>query len=177
MTPKFVLEPATLSDSSGEELTRRQPPGAAPRMDSVHVGRLVRFDEDGAAIVDYSANPFLNPLRARSCVELSPGDVGCEVVLWFEAGDFAKPLVMGCVRTTAGAISPPSRDVEIDVESIIATLPSDDVRVSAVRSLTLRCGKASITLTREGRVVLNGSYVETRASGTNRIQGGSVRIN
>ena len=36
---------------------------------------------------------------------------------------------------------------------------------------------ASITLRRNGRLVVRGAYVETRAEGVNRIKGGSVKIN
>ena len=41
----------------------------------------------------------------------------------------------------------------------------------------LRCGKASITLTREGKVLIKGAYLSSRSSGVNRIKGGSVQIN
>lgn len=43
--------------------------------------------------------------------------------------------------------------------------------------VVLRCGSASLTLRRNGRVVLRGDYVESRSKGTNRIKGGSVLIN
>ena len=34
-----------------------------------------------------------------------------------------------------------------------------------------------MTLRANGKVVIRGAYVETRARGTNRIKGGSVQIN
>ena len=43
--------------------------------------------------------------------------------------------------------------------------------------VTLKCGAASITLRRDGKVILRGAYVETTAKGVNRIRGGSVKIN
>jgi len=49
--------------------------------------------------------------------------------------------------------------------------------VEAADELVLRCGQASIVLRRNGRVVIRGTYVETRAKGVNRIKGGSVLIN
>ena len=51
------------------------------------------------------------------------------------------------------------------------------VRLTAQEEIVLQCGDSSITLKRNGRVVIRGSYVETHASGTNRIKGGNVRIN
>ncbi|MGC3999325.1 MAG: hypothetical protein QM767_18545 [Anaeromyxobacter sp.] len=43
--------------------------------------------------------------------------------------------------------------------------------------VVLRCGKASITLRRNGRIVLRGVQVETSASGLQRIKGGRIEIN
>jgi uncharacterized protein (DUF2345 family) len=58
-------------------------------------------------------------------------------------------------------------------------LDSDGQRmlVSAKKELTLRCGKASITLTEAGKVLIQGSYVSSRSTGVNRIKGGSVQLN
>ncbi|WP_257792523.1 hypothetical protein [Myxococcus xanthus] len=41
----------------------------------------------------------------------------------------------------------------------------------------LRCGEATITLRRNGKVVIRGVQVETHATGTNRIKGASVKVN
>jgi hypothetical protein len=43
--------------------------------------------------------------------------------------------------------------------------------------LVLRCGKARITLTRAGKVLVEGTYISSRSSGVNRIRGGSVHLN
>jgi hypothetical protein len=49
--------------------------------------------------------------------------------------------------------------------------------VTAKEQLVLRCGKASITLTKAGKVLVQGTYVSNRSSGVMRIKGGSVQIN
>ena len=51
------------------------------------------------------------------------------------------------------------------------------VRICARDEVVIACGQASITLRRNGRVVIRGTHVETRAAGTNRIRGGQVRVN
>ena len=48
---------------------------------------------------------------------------------------------------------------------------------TAESEIVLRCGEASITLTRAGKVLIRGTYLLSRSSGVNRIKGGSVQIN
>ncbi|NOJ78715.1 DUF6484 domain-containing protein [Myxococcus xanthus] len=53
-----------------------------------------------------------------------------------------------------------------------------DIQVIQSReSLVLRCGRARLTLLRNGRILLEGTYVETCAEGVVRLQGGSIQIN
>jgi hypothetical protein len=59
-------------------------------------------------------------------------------------------------------------EIEADAERLI---------VSAKDQLVLRCGKASITLTKAGKVLIQGTYLSNQSSGVNRIKGGSVQIN
>ena len=51
------------------------------------------------------------------------------------------------------------------------------VTFDAREEIVLRCGKASITLTRAGKVLIRGTYLLNRSSGVNRIKGGSVQLN
>ena len=41
----------------------------------------------------------------------------------------------------------------------------------------LQCGRASLVLTRAGKVLVRGAYVSLRSSGMQRITGASVQIN
>jgi hypothetical protein len=66
---------------------------------------------------------------------------------------------------------------EDKLEPVEVLLDGKRVVIDARDEIVLRCGKASITLRRNGRIVIRGTYVETRAEGVNRIQGGSVQIN
>ena len=51
------------------------------------------------------------------------------------------------------------------------------VEINAEQEIVLRCGEASITLTRAGKILIRGEYVLSRSTGVNRIQGGAVEIN
>jgi hypothetical protein len=138
----------------------------------VVVGTLVAIESDGGIpLVLYSGRRDRAAVRARSVVDLHAAHIGKEVVLMFEGGDFARPIVMGVLR---GAFGWPLDDrpaqVEVDADG-------ERLVVSAKDQLVLRCGEASITLTRAGKVLIRGNYVSTRSAGVHRIKGGSVQIN
>jgi hypothetical protein len=59
-------------------------------------------------------------------------------------------------------------ELEIDREKI---------ELRAARQVVLRCGSASITLRRDGKIVLRGTDILSRSTGLNRIKGGAVQIN
>lgn len=52
-----------------------------------------------------------------------------------------------------------------------------EIVIEAGEELTLKCGEASIRITRDGKVVIRGEHILSRAKGTQRIKGGSVAIN
>ena len=58
-----------------------------------------------------------------------------------------------------------------------AVVDGRTVRLRGEEEITLRCGKASITLTKAGKVLIRGEYVLTHAGGVNRVRGGTVEIN
>ena len=64
-------------------------------------------------------------------------------------------------------------------EEQLVDAPVDGKRViiEGQDEIILRCGQASITLRRNGRVVIKGIHLESHASGTHRIKGGSVQVN
>jgi hypothetical protein len=64
-----------------------------------------------------------------------------------------------------------------EAQIIEADIDGRRVRIVAKDEIVLECGNASITLRRNGRIVIKGTYVETCSEGTNRIKGGQVRIN
>jgi hypothetical protein len=73
--------------------------------------------------------------------------------------------------------APVSRTAAQEPQVIEADIDGRRVRIVARDEIVLECGEASITLRRNGRIVIKGTYVETCSEGTNRIKGGQVRIN
>ena len=64
-----------------------------------------------------------------------------------------------------------------DVKNLDVMVDDKRIEIEGQDEVVLRCGKASITLRRNGRVIIRGTYVESRSTGTNRIKGGAVLIN
>lgn len=130
----------------------------------VVVGTLVALYDDAAWVrVDAHAAPA----RARSAVELADEDVDREVVIAFDAGDPQRPLILGRVLTSPTA--PRS--------AVMAHADGERLVLSARERIVLECGSASITLTRAGKVLIRGHYVQSRATGVNSLKGGSVELN
>lgn len=139
---------------------------------SAVIGELIGFKDEGRTpLVIYPGQPGFAALAARSVVDLHGPHVGHEVVLTFDRTDPMKPIVIGVLRAGEGwPLAGPPGQVQVDADG-------ERLIVSAKEQLVLRCGKARITLTRAGKVLIEGTYVLTRSSGANRIKGGTVQIN
>ena len=142
------------------------------------LGRIADVDAAGAVSVEIPGTPGAR--AARLAVPLSPDELlaaretGASAVLVFENGDPALPIIVGLVQTTAPAraLTPLAAP-----QVIKADVDGRRVRITAQDEIVLECGSASITLRRNGRVVVRGTYIESYSDGTNRIKGGQVRIN
>lgn len=155
-----------MADADVIELELNRPTASArPK-----VGWIVALTADGELLVDFEGNPG-EPIPARTTVALADSAVKTAVetrqgvVLLFEDDRIDLPIVMGLLTAPR---SPEVVPVEVDGQR---------TEIEAKDEIVLRCGKASITLRRNGRVTIRGAWVETRASVVNRIRGGSVQIN
>ena len=152
------------------------PPGLVPW--GATVGALIRWDAARGPLVDYAGNPEGQPVYARALLQVDPADPAPgapgEVLLAFADGDLGRPIVVGVLRPPAPA---PGVDVQTPAVPAEALVDGRRVVLEAKDEIVLRCGEASITLRRNGRVVIRGAYVETAAKGVNRVKGGSVKIN
>lgn len=139
---------------------------------SVVTGELIAITDEGRTpLVLFAGQQGSAAVRARTVVDLHGPHIGQQVVLMFEGGDASRPIVMGVLRQAEGwPLADPPAQVEVDANG-------ERMIVSAREQLVLRCGKASVTLTRAGKVLIQGSYVLSRSTGVNRVKGGAVQIN
>lgn len=135
----------------------------------VCLGRLVRWDEHGPLVeLEGSAAPVR--ARVMGSGPRPRGQVpsaGQEIVLLIDPRPGRPPILLGLLH-------PMGADPAAQLE---ARIDGRRVELEAQDEVVLRCGEASITLRRNGRIVISGIQVETKARGLNRIKGGSVAIN
>ena len=161
-------------------LERAKPEPSVPQ--GATLGWLVRVDEDGIW-VDTEDNPS-GPLLSLSVVALSRGELDAAIsdrrdaVLLFVVGT-GQPVLLGLrqPRPELEAELPSATRSATRSEDLAATVDGNRVHLEGKDEVVLRCGKASITMRRNGRIVIRGVQVESRATGRNRIKGGAVLIN
>jgi hypothetical protein len=158
------------------------------------LGRLVAGSTAArplVAVVGQSdARPAISTVPLDAAAVAAAVASGQRVLLLFEENDPARPIIIGLVQTpsetpmldellgdhvhevtlapAASAAETPPMEAEVDGRRVV---------IEARDELVLRCGRASITLRRNGKVLIRGDYVETYADGTNRVKGATVKIN
>jgi Domain of unknown function (DUF6484) len=137
-----------------------------PQLPSVIVGRIAAFLDSGAPLVDFPGNDLGKLVSAQSLIPVVAADTGRNVALTFESGDPSLPIIVGLFQPPYA--TGPRSEVKLDDESLV---------LSAKKEIILQCGKASITLTSAGKVLIQGEYVLSRSSGVNKIRGGSIQLN
>jgi hypothetical protein len=144
------------------------------RRGSFVTGWIVRLN-DGVPIVDYPDNPG-DPREARVAVD-TPREFDHQApdrfpVLLLVPDDQSAPLIVGFIRDRLSAASRTNQRAPVDV-----VLDGRRMVFTASQEIVLRCGKGSIYLGRDGKIVVKGVNIISRASGANKVRGAAVKIN
>lgn len=154
----------------------------------VVIGTVVAIDNQGQSLVDYHANPLKAPLIAVTTLAINKQHIGRQVALLFANGNPQQPVIMGMIHSPLQEMletfevspaqaelprgeqdsSPAHEDIIIDGKRIV---------LEGKEEIVLKCGEASITLTKAGKILIRGKYLLNRSTGVNRIMGGSVQVN
>lgn len=137
----------------------------APPPSAIVLGVVCGFTGQGVPRVSFSGAPA-EGVPATSLVPLHAQAAGRTVALAFAGGSLQHPIVLGCVWQPQAAHDP-----------LQAVVDGRHVHIEAAQEISLRCGQASLTLTADGQILLEGSYISSHATGTQRIKGAAVRIN
>ena len=152
------------------------------QIEGVRVGKIVTVDESGQVFVDFPDNTegsvavrFTNSVNLKMLRHAASADQ--DVLLVFENNDPELPIIVDTLYSLLDEITEfPTVALDMERPKDI-TIDGKRVTFDAREEIVLRCGKASIILTRAGKIIIRGAYLLNRSSGINRIKGGTVQIN
>jgi hypothetical protein len=163
------------SKRAGSEIVaiHAQPRGSSSP-GATRLGTITAWSEAEGLFVDYPGNTA-GPRAALSTVPLTADELAeivassRRVLLAFDGDPSGQPIVVGVVQAVPAAVSSSAgRAAVVDGENVV---------LEGEEQVELRCGKASIVLTKAGKILIQGTYISSRSSGAHRIRGGSVEVN
>ncbi len=140
------------------------------------IGRLAGSAPSGDVAVRIGTG---SPTPARLMAGLRSNELsrptmqGREVLVMFEQGDPGKPIILGLLA------DPLEEMIELSESQgqKEVVLDGKRVKLEGQEEVVLKCGEGSITLRKDGKIIMKGTHLLSRATGPNRIKGGSVQIN
>lgn len=156
------------------------------------IGQFEGLNDSGKPLVNFSYNQSTEPVVAISTVGLNQNHAGRQVALLFVENNIEQPVVIGLIHNQLNEIlenfeislpenkentEPPNAATSKPVTVNDAYLDGKRVVIEGKEEVVLKCGEASITLTKAGKILIRGKYLLNRSSGVNRIMGGSVQVN
>jgi hypothetical protein len=130
-------------------------------------GIIVDFLESGEVMVQVPADvttPFRCDLLETSANVMLQLNLGDQVIVMSPDGPEANGIILGRV----GRYRVPQPQ---------ASQPPDHTVIEAREMLTLKCGESSVDLRKDGKLMIRGKDILTRAKRSQRIKGGTVAIN
>jgi len=129
------------------------------------IGEVVGVTLDNQAMVDYPGNPH-GQLLAKSTLNHPPPEnwqreQPLSVLILFENNDPTQPVIIGLVNKTLFSPAPNNKNLVLEGKD----------------SITLKSGRSQISLQKNGKVIIKGMDLISRAKRTNKIKGSSVSIN
>ncbi len=171
-------------DSTKQEHHGNEPQRPWEPIHGSKVGWIAGSDETGGVLVDFEGNRF-GPASARLALALESSalqeaiSARRKAVLLFEDGDPRRPCLIALIHEPSPT---PLTDSLLDKHPlprrpVEAQVDDKRLLIEGKEEVVLRCGQASITLRRNGKVIIRGVQLESYASERNRIKGGYVEIN
>ncbi len=166
------------------KLSQKQPAQESLRSGGAQLGTLFGFSNISTPLIKL---PECGELcEAISTIPLNYRMTGRTVVLLFEHSGAERPIIIGLLPDGAeSSLNETQKSIEKDttlanskpLDNLYVTADGETCILQAKREIQLRCGDASITLTRAGKVIIKGQYVLSRSKGANKIKGAYIDIN
>ena len=146
------------------------------------IGTLTGVDDNNRPLVEFADNPINQPIPAMSLIAF-PASAKAWLsfpipVLINLIGDDLQPVIVGLLHeqlfTSPGHDQAPShRSAEYSHHQLNA----DFINIEGHDEIQFNCGKSSLSLKKNGQIIIKGDNITNRARGSNKIRGGSVKIN
>jgi hypothetical protein len=151
-----------------------------PRLNAPRIGRLAGTNTQRDILVEYDdCGPW--PAKLVAGIDrqtlMKPENRSREVLLVFEKGDPCRPIIVGLMEDPLESLvsfelppeeSQAAKDLLVDGKRI--TIEAED-------EIMLKCGKGSILIRKDGKIIIKGTDLLSRSSGAHRLKGASVNIN
>lgn len=153
------------------------------KFDAVSVGQIEYISNEGVAYVDFPGNSS-GAVRARSLIadrsvepRLREGEEKPKVLLMFENANPNRPIIVGFINDKV--LRENESDPNLDSSQSLKQLYFEGERLifDARQEVMIRCGKSSISLQRDGKIVIKGATINSRASKLLKLKGSMVTIN
>ena len=151
---------------------------------------IINSVEAGKAWVTFDYQGMTHKAQAMATSVLGQEHVGRQAAISFVGAQLGNPIILGCIQSPLYEMLENFEVSKVSSEKTVQesatpktqddntlTVDGKTVVVKAEEQLRLQCGESSITLTQEGKILIRGKYLLNRASGVNRIVGGSVQVN
>jgi hypothetical protein len=146
------------------------------------IGRLAKPEKPGEIWVEFEGSGPA-PARLLSTIDrrelLKKENIGRQVLLLFEKGLKAYPVIVGLMENLIDDIISLEVAPQADHDKKPVDLLVDNERIvlDAKKEIVLKCGKGSITIKKDGKIVILGTNLISRSRGPHKIKGASVSIN
>jgi hypothetical protein len=159
---------------------------------SLLVGKVVSINDHGNPMIAYDEATQTLPVEALTTVPLDVASIGKDVAVSFAQNQGGIPIVMGVIRRILDDVISqqteliiPTEDVQDETNNSSNTevakpeiiVDGNKLELSAAEEITLRCGKSSITLNKNGKILIKGEHMLNRTSGSYKIKSGSIQLN
>jgi hypothetical protein len=146
---------------------------------SPRVGRLAASGAEGQVFVECNGvAKAARLLSGMSRNELAKAENrGRGVLLIFEEGDADRPIIVGLMEDPLDGLVSMEVPAEASSHPTEAKVDGKRVTIEAQEEIVLKCGSGSITLRKDGKIVIKGTHLLSRSSGPIRVKGARVDIN
>lgn len=146
---------------------------------TIRRGRLHEILDDGSLVVRSEEDPselihcdFLIT-GSNTHPELAPGSV---VLFTPPETESRRGCVLGVIgKYTSSRESEQTNNADQESESL--TIHRDNIEIVADSKLVLRCGEGTLTVSKDGTIIIRGTRMLSRSKGINKIKGAAVQIN